>query len=48
MKAHAVHLGKPNSIHLREIPEPSVSAVPDGRGVKVEVLRLGVDGTDGS
>src|SRR4051794_20323746 len=46
MKAIAVHPGKPNSIHLREIPEPSVSAVPDGRGVKIKVLRVGVDGTD--
>src|SRR6266480_2440011 len=46
MKAIAVHPGKPNSIHLREIPEPSVSTVPDGRGVKVKVLRVGVDGTD--
>src|SRR6266508_3205331 len=46
MKAIAVHPGKPDSIHLREIPEPSVSSVPDGRGVKVEVLRVGVDGTD--
>src|SRR6266700_3371811 len=46
MKAIAVHPGKPNSIHLREIPEPPVDAVPDGRGVKVKVLRVGVDGTD--
>src|SRR6266498_5103703 len=46
MKAIAVHPGKPNSIHLREIPEPPVSSVPDGRGVKVKVLRVGVDGTD--
>src|SRR5438094_1999152 len=46
MKAIAVHPGKPNSIHLREIPEPSMSSVPDGRGVKVKVLRVGVDGTD--
>jgi threonine dehydrogenase-like Zn-dependent dehydrogenase len=46
MKAIAVHPGKPNSIHLREIPEPPVSLVPDGRGVKVKVLRVGVDGTD--
>src|SRR5438093_10928701 len=46
MKAIAVHPGKPNSIHLREIPEPSVSSVPDGLGVKVKVLRVGVDGTD--
>src|ERR671935_886154 len=46
MKAIAVHPGKPNSIHLREIPEPSVDEIPDGRGVLVRVLRVGVDGTD--
>src|SRR3982751_4013972 len=46
MKAIAVHPGKANSIHLREIPEPQVSDIPDGRGVKVKVLRVGVDGTD--
>jgi threonine dehydrogenase-like Zn-dependent dehydrogenase len=46
MKAIAVHPGKPNSIHLREIPEPKVADVPDGRGVLVKVLRVGVDGTD--
>src|SRR5262249_3663785 len=37
---------QPNSIHLRDIPEPQVAEVPDGRGVKVKVLRVGVDGTD--
>jgi len=46
MKAIAVHPGKPNSMHLREIPEPKVTDVADGRGVKVKVLRVGVDGTD--
>src|SRR5438876_1022860 len=46
MKAIAVHPGKPNSIHLADIPEPSVEDIPDGRGVLVEVLRVGVDGTD--
>src|SRR4051795_6363925 len=46
MKAIAVHPGVPDSMHLREIPEPSVEDVPDGRGVKVRVLRVGVDGTD--
>ena len=46
MKAIAVHPGTPNSIHLREIPEPQLSDIPDGRGVKVKVLRVGVDGTD--
>src|SRR5256714_5239712 len=46
MRAIAVHPGTPDSIHLREIPEPNVDDVPDGRGVKVKVLRVGVDGTD--
>src|SRR5882672_6488390 len=46
MKAIVVHPGKPNSMHLREIPEPPVSSVPDGRGVKIKVLRVCVDGTD--
>jgi threonine dehydrogenase-like Zn-dependent dehydrogenase len=46
MKAIAVHPGTPNSIHLRDVPEPQVSDVHDGRGVKVKVLRVGVDGTD--
>ena len=46
MKAIAVHPGRPNSIHLREIPEPAVTDVADGRGVLVKVLRVGVDGTD--
>src|SRR5918997_1750115 len=46
MKAIAVFPGKPNSIHLTDLPEPGVEDVPDGRGVLVEVLRVGVDGTD--
>src|ERR1051326_1595474 len=46
MKAIAVHPGTPNSMHLREIPEPKVTDIPDGRGVLVKVLRVGVDGTD--
>ena len=46
MKAIAVHPGKPDSIHLAEVPSPEVSEVPDGRGVLVQVLRVGVDGTD--
>ena len=47
MKAVAVFPGKPNSLHLADLPEPSVDDVPDRRGVLVEVLRVGVDGTDG-
>jgi threonine dehydrogenase-like Zn-dependent dehydrogenase len=46
MKAIAVHPGTPGSIHLEEIPRPSLDEVPDGRGVRVRVLRVGVDGTD--
>src|ERR671933_2796285 len=46
MKAIAVHPGKAHSIHLRDVPEPRLDDVPDGRGVLVEVLRVGVDGTD--
>ena len=46
MKAIAVHPGTPNSIHLRDVPAPSVTDIPDGRGVRVKVLRVGVDGTD--
>src|SRR5262249_12872336 len=46
MKAIAVFPGQPNSIHLAELPKPSVNEVPNGRGVLVKVLRVGVDGTD--
>lgn len=46
MKAVAVFPGKPDSMHLAGLPELSVDDVPDGRGVLVEVLRVGVDGTD--
>jgi threonine dehydrogenase-like Zn-dependent dehydrogenase len=46
MKGVAVFPGKPNSIHLADLPEPEVDDIPDGRGVLVEVLRVGVDGTD--
>jgi threonine dehydrogenase-like Zn-dependent dehydrogenase len=46
MKAVAVFPGKPGSAHLTDIPEPSLGAVPDGRGVLVRILRVGLDGTD--
>jgi threonine dehydrogenase-like Zn-dependent dehydrogenase len=46
MKAIAVRPGVPNSMHLAQLPKPSVEEVPDGRGVLVKVLRVGVDGTD--
>jgi threonine dehydrogenase-like Zn-dependent dehydrogenase len=46
VKAIAVFPGKPNSVHLGDLPKPSLTEVPDGRGVLVQVLRVGVDGTD--
>ncbi len=46
MKAIAVHPGKPNSVHLASLPIPSLENDPGGRGVLVQVLRVGVDGTD--
>jgi threonine dehydrogenase-like Zn-dependent dehydrogenase len=46
MKAIAVFPGKPNSLHLADLPRPAVTDVPGGRGVLVRVLRVGVDGTD--
>src|SRR6266498_5790672 len=46
MKAIAVRPGVPNSVHLADLPKPSVEDVPNGRGVLIKVLRVGVDGTD--
>lgn len=46
MKAIAVFPGKPDSVHLAELPMPSASEIANGRGVVVKVLRVGVDGTD--
>src|SRR5687768_15281264 len=46
MKAVAVTPGKPNSVHLQKISEPSLSEIPDERGVLVKTLKVGVDATD--
>src|SRR6188508_1982777 len=46
MKAIAVTPGQKNSVHLEDIPRPQVSDIPDGRGVLVRVLKVGVDATD--
>lgn len=46
MKAIAVRPGTPASVHLAELPEPAVNDIPDGRGVLVKVLKVGVDATD--
>ncbi|MCI0433704.1 MAG: glucose 1-dehydrogenase [Gemmatimonadetes bacterium] len=46
MKAIAVHPGQPDSIHLADVPRPSVTDVPGGRGVLARILQVGVDATD--
>ena len=46
MKALAVIPGRPNSLHLTDLAKPSLEDIPNGRGVLVRVLRVGVDGTD--
>jgi len=46
MKVVAVLPGKAGSVHLGELERPEVADIPNGRGVLVEVLRVGVDGTD--
>ena len=46
MKAIAVKPGTPNSVHLVEMPKPSIDEIAGGRGVLVKVLKVGVDGTD--
>ena len=46
MKAVAVIPKQANSVHLVEMDKPKVSDVPEGRGVLVELLRVGACGTD--
>src|SRR5260221_1210363 len=46
MKAITVYPGKPHSMHLEDVPMPKVTDIPNGHGVLVKVLRVGVDGTD--
>jgi glucose 1-dehydrogenase len=46
MKAVAVRPGVPNSVHMVDAPMPKLTDVPDGRGVLVKVLKVGVDATD--
>lgn len=46
MKAIAVRPGTRDSVHMAMLPRPSLDDVPNGRGVLVKVLRVGVDGTD--
>ena len=46
MQAVVVRPGIPDSVRLREVPKPRLDQVLGGRGVLVQVLRCGVDGTD--
>lgn len=46
MKAIAVKPGQPHSVHLRDIPAPKLESVPAGKGIRVKVLKVGVDATD--
>ena len=46
MKAVGVYPGKPNSVHLNELPKPHLDQIPAGKGILVRVLKIGVDATD--
>ncbi len=46
MKAIAIRPGVPGSLHLRDVPRPSLDDVPGGRGVRVGIVRAGLCGTD--
>jgi glucose 1-dehydrogenase len=46
MKAIAVRPGTKHSVHLADLPMPTLEQVPKGRGVLVKVLKVGVDATD--
>lgn len=46
MEALAVKPGQENSLHRIEIESPLLSEIPDGRGVLVKTLQVGVDATD--
>ncbi len=46
MKAIAVYPGRPDSIHLADVPAPELTQVPNERGVLARMLQVGVDATD--
>ena len=46
MKAVALVPLKPGSLHLGQLPMPSIEDLPGGRGVLVKVLSVGLCGTD--
>ena len=46
MKALGITPRAPHTARLVDLAEPALEEVPDGRGVLVQVLEVGVDGTD--
>ena len=46
MKAVGVFPGQPNTAHMSELPMPALEEIPDGQGVLVKVLKVGLCGTD--
>ncbi len=46
MKGITVFPNKPDSVHLVDLPEPSVEDILDRRGVLVEALHADSDGAD--
>lgn len=46
MKAVAVFPSEGGGARLIDVPQPSVDTIPEGRGVLVRILSVGVDGTD--
>ena len=46
VRSVAVRPGIAESLHVRDVRRPSVDDVPDGRGVLVRMLRIGLCGTD--
>src|SRR4029453_12781295 len=46
MKAIVVNPGKPDSVRLADVPTPTLADAPEGRGVLVRIIRVGLDGTD--
>ncbi|MCA9087836.1 MAG: glucose 1-dehydrogenase [Planctomycetaceae bacterium] len=47
MKAVAVRPGVKQSAFVADLPDPRLESIPNGRGVLVRTLQVGVDATDG-
>jgi glucose 1-dehydrogenase len=46
MKALTITPRVAGSVQLRDVPEPTLDQIPNGRGVMVRIIRVGLDGTD--